>query len=191
MGDLLYRAATELVFDDDGGEVTGKVVPFDEPAAVVDIHPDTGVEGPFTEVFRRGAFTNLIAGLTKRGWTGGVTLNFDHNPDRDIGYATELTERDDGLWGRFGLYDSGDLRKTKSKLATSHRGLSVAFRPLRNRVVGDLVERVRVHIDHVAATPTAAYASATVAAVRHDPDPGDFDLDTPRLDQARLWFPTP
>lgn len=187
MAELFYRAASQLGFDDDGGEVTGRIVPFDEPATVVDVHPDTGKEGPFREVFRRGAFANLIAGLSKRGWTGGVTLNFDHDPSLDIGYAAELEERDDGLWGRFGLYDSGDLRKTKSKLATSHRGLSVAFRPIRNRTVDDLVERIRVHVDHVAATPTAAYASAGVAAVRHD-DLIDFTVATPRLDEARSWF---
>jgi hypothetical protein len=44
------------------------------------------------------------------------------------------------------------------------------------------VERLRVHVAHVAATPTPAYAGAMVASVRSE----DFDFDDGPVERPRL-----
>ena len=179
---LFLRSSTLEVGD--AGEVTGRIAPFDVEAVVTDRHPDTGQVTKFREVFRRGAFRKMIDGLSARGWTNAVAFNLDHKSDlsHNIGYAIEVEERSDGAWGRFGLYDSNDLPKVKAMLRSSHRGLSVGFLDKKHRSVGDLVERLVVHLDHVAATPAAAYEDALVASVRHSED---LTVPTPRLERAR------
>ncbi len=55
----------------------------------------------------------------------------------------------------------------------------------KHRTTGDLVERLVAHVEHVAATPTAAYAGAMIASVRSE-DLCDLpDLPTPLLDKYR------
>jgi hypothetical protein len=190
MSELFLRAADlELA---DSGEVTGRLVPFDIEQEVIDLHPDTGEVQRFIEVFRRGSFLRMIEGLKSRGWTKAVTLNLDHRSDLDgtIGYATHIEERKDGAWASFGLYESLNLDKIKSMLRTSHTGMSVGFIDKAHKSTGSMVERLRVHVAHVAATPTPAYAGAVVASVRSE----DFDFEDgppalavarPRIDELK------
>ncbi len=186
MNDLYTRAAAlEL---SDGGTVIGRIAPFDQIVTVKDRHPDTGETTSFREVFRRGAFAKMINGLAARGWTKAVTLNIDHRSGvtDTIGYATEIVERADGAWATFSLYDGDpNLEKIKDMLRTSHDGMSVGFRDLKHRTVGDLVERLAAHIDHVAVTATPAYPGAAVALVRADDLADLSELPTPRLDALR------
>lgn len=185
MSELYLRTATLEM--DDAGTVTGRIAPFNEITTVTDRHPDTGERSRFREVFRPGAFAKMITGLASRGWTGAVSLNLDHRRDVDstIGYATHIEERADGAWATFALYDNANLEKIKSMLRTSHRGLSVGFLDQKHRVVGDLVERLVAHVDHVAATPIAAYEGGMVASVRADALADLPDLPTPLLDKYR------
>ena len=188
MSEVFLRAA-ELELGD-SGEVTGRLVPFDIETEVIDVHPDSGKIERFVEVFRQGSFIRMIEGMASRGWTKAISLNLDHRSDLDgtIGYATHVEERSDGPWARFGLYESINLDKIKSMLRTSHTGMSVAFLDKAHRTRGDVVERLRVHVAHVAVTPTPAYAGAMVASVRSE----DFDFEDeidplarPRLDSLK------
>ncbi len=186
MTDLFLRTVTLKLGD--AGQVTGRIAPFDEVVTVTDAHPDTGEVGRFREVFRHGAFQRMIHGLAARGWTGAVSLNIDHRGgvSDTIGYATAIEERADGAWATFALYD-GDpqLDKIKSMLRTSHSGMSVGFKDLKHRVVDGVVERLSVHLDHVAVTPTPAYGGAGIASVRTDELANLPDLPTPLLDAAK------
>ncbi len=184
----LFLRSTELELSDDN-TVTGRIAPFDEVTEVLDTHPDTGKVSRFKEVMRRGAFQKMIAGLSARGWTGAVSLNLDHKQDvsNTIGYAVEIEERSDGAWGVFKLYEDGSTEKVKSMMRTSHKGMSVGFRPVKHHTDSSgLVERLMVHIDHVAVTPTPQYAGAGVASVRTADIYTDLnnsqDLETPNLD---------
>lgn len=183
----VFTRSSELELTD-AGTVEGRIVPYDVESTVLDVHPDTGEVTRFREVFRPGVFTAMIQGLTARGWTAAISLNLDHNGDlgHTIGYASVIEERDGGAWGTFRLHDDPTLAKVKSMLRSSHRGMSVGFRNQKHRTVDGLVERVRAHIDHVAATPTPAYAGAMVMTVRADMS--DLEVPTPHVDELRQYL---
>lgn len=181
------RTSGDLALNGDD-QVEGRIVPFDVPATVTAPHPDTGDVTRFTEVFRRGSLAAMIQGLTARGWTGAVSLNLDHRsgvPDL-IGYATVIEEHDDGAYGTFQLHVDDQLQKIKSMLNSSHRGLSIGFVDKRHRTDPDgVVEWRRIHLDHVAATPTPAHAGAAVTAVRSS---DSLDDPTPHVDELRDYL---
>jgi hypothetical protein len=173
----LYRADLAV---DDAGTVTGRVVPYESPAHVVD------VEGDYDEVFTGVSFAGMLQGFARApNRVRAVGLDLDHRPELDhrIGYATALESSDDGLYGTFALYGGADTPKVRSMLSSSHTGLSIDFgaRHTRTRPDGTR-ERLGVHLFRVAATPTPIYAGAEILAVRADDEPGD--IVTPRLDAS-------
>ncbi len=184
MSKEIFLRAADLHLEEN--RVVGRMVPYDEPATIrSDVSPVTGKREPFREVFRRHSLLGMIQGLRDRGSFAAISLNLDHEREamQQIGYASDIEERDDGAWGVFNLYE-GDIQidKIKNMLRTSHDGMSVGFKSMRSRITGDLVEHLAVHVDHVAATPLPAYAGAGIVDVRED---GTLDLQTPRLDALR------
>jgi hypothetical protein len=73
-------------------------------------------------------------------------------------------------------------------LRESHNGLSIAFHDTRPpKIIDDVVARVQVHIGHVAATPSPAYANAGITAMR-DAAPELVLAGTPKLDDVSEWL---
>lgn len=148
---------------DDGRSMLGRIVPFEEPAIVVE-------QGErFEEEFLPGCMTRMCQIAARRGNAGWISLNLDHDETMDarIGYATGLEQRDDGGWAEFRLYPGNQLEKVRSMLTESHRGLSVMFDDIAEpRVTAGRRSRVQISVRHVAATPVPIYSGARVALVR-------------------------
>jgi HK97 family phage prohead protease len=135
----------------------------------------------------------MVQGFIARGGDASkrsncfVPLLIDHrdNFDSMIGQAVELDDRDDGAYATFRLYDDDRMTKIRSVLSESHTGLSVMFRDTRPpKIVDGIVSRVQVHIAHVAATATPAYANAGIESIRST-EPIE---DMPRLQSVREWL---
>ena len=175
----LYRA--ELAVDDATGTVAGRVVPYDEPAHVVD-H-----DGEYDEVFSATSFAGMLQGFARApNRIRAIAFDLDHRPELDhrIGFATAVESVDDGLHATFALYAGGQLPQVRSMLATSHTGLSIDFgaRTTRQRADG-VREYLGVHLFGVAATPEPVYPSAQILALRHAAaDPAE--AETPRLEAS-------
>lgn len=143
----------------DGRTVYGRVVPYGEVIEFVDPYDNDRLK---RERFVRGALARQAEAWHR------VTLTFEHHAGfRDtIGYGRSLQELDDGAWATFRLYES-DASKAREALTTSHRGLSLEFLSLADRLAGDgVIDRTRVHVQRVAAVPDSAYMGAGIVAVR-------------------------
>lgn len=183
---------------DDGRCVEGRIVPYEEPATIVEIDKRTQELIEYREVFSNVSLSKMLAGAHARGNDFRfVRLNLDHRHsfDHRIGFATMIESRDDGAHASFRLYRSSDLDKVQSMLTESHRGLSIEFVSTRSRKRGDgAIERLGVHIGEVAATPSPNYAGAAITAMREgglDALTGDaFTGGTPDLDEVRAWLAT-
>ena len=144
--------------DGDGRTIHALCVPYNQPTQVNDGH------GPYTEVFRKGAFSRAV-NVPNRVW-----LNFEHHPgfSNVIGNGVEFEERDDGLYGQLEVDMSAEgdkaLRFVNKRVLT---GMSVEFKPMtRDKPVNGVVERRNVHLDAVALCRVGAYKDAQVLAVR-------------------------
>ncbi len=188
----------QLSLRDDGRTVEGKILPYNEPAQVVDIHPVTGQRQRFIEVHLPRAIARQLQliGDVLRGRPNYIRLNLDHGEDlpRQIGFARSLSEADDGAYATFGLYDRPDLPLIQSMLRESHDGLSVEFADHGSYVEGDTVYRRSIEIRAVAATPLNTFPTAKVLALREDSGddpPPEYELPpvaTPQLDHYRQIF---
>lgn len=150
---------------DDGRSVLGRIVPFNEPAVVI----DRGER--FREQFLPGSLTRMCQVIAKRGNAGWVSLNLDHDEgfDARIGYARMIEQRDDGGWADFKLYRGPQLDKVRSMLEESHTGLSVMFDDIAPpKVLDGIRSRVQVVISHVAATAFPVYRGAKITAMRDE-----------------------
>jgi len=143
----------------DGRTIVGLCAPYDRVATVSDGGP------PYQEVIRAGAFRRSTKAPHR------TLLNYEHRTDLGnvIGPATELVERDDGLYGTFrvlpGALGDHALEVIRSGACT---GLSVsaALHPQGSRVVDGIVERNLLILAHVAVTASPAYDGAEVIALR-------------------------
>jgi len=173
----------------DGRTVEGRIVPYNQTAIVRERNNRTGELEEYREQFLYGSCAAMCQSAARRGNAGWIMLLIDHEPNdfsAKAGYAKELREEKDGAYATFRLYESRDLDKTVSMLRESHTGLSVNF---ADRVPPDIrdgvISRRQVHIDHVAATPTPAYAGALITNMR------EIDIisaDTPHLDAVKQWL---
>ena len=180
---LLYRAF-ELTLEPglgDGRTVEGLIVPFGQIADVVDR------EGrPYREIIEPGAFSKAVKAPNR------VDLRVGHT-DRYgdvIGFARHLEEREDGLYGEFQVYES-EAPKAMEMLHYARRSLSIGFLPLQNRRVGNVVHRMLVRLDHVAAVAEGAYSAAKILAFRseNDHDSGQYERELPaELEPAEVEF---
>lgn len=168
----------------DGQTLVLACVPFDREAVV-----DDG-DGPYREVFRRGAFEHLARAANR------TELRYLHgrDPSGVLGFASALAERGDYLEGTFRVAPSASGDQILALVRDEQlRGVSVGFsegaHPGDNRrTEGEvpLVERLRVRqLPHVALVPAGAYSDARVLAVREASDP-DL-LESARVRARHEW----
>lgn len=181
----------ELRSDSDGRTVEGRIVPYDEVVTIRDRHPLTGEMVEFNEQFLHGSCKAMEQACEQRRNASFIAYLIDHE-ERDfgskIGYAQWIKDAKDGGYASFRLYPGRDLEKVQAMLRESHKGLSVKFRDTRPpKLIDNVVSRVQVHIDHVAATPLPAYRNAKVLAMRDDEQTA-IEYGTPKLDELDSWF---
>jgi Escherichia/Staphylococcus phage prohead protease len=145
-----------------GRDVYGRVVPYGSTAEVADETP-AGVR-VYREQFELGAFSRAGKAPNRVAFTHehGETL-----PDQ-LGHATELLERADGLYGTFRV-TAGPLGDHALQLVRDGdlRGLSVLARTLgESKRRGGVVIRTACHLIAVGLTRKPSYTGAEVLAVR-------------------------
>lgn len=161
------RAFEDAGLDMKDGRLTGRLVPYDTPALVLDTLPNGKVD-IYDEGFRKGAFDRLL--VDPRGNAGRI--EFKHRHDGGLGYlgpGIDLHEGDDGMYGTFQIVRS--LRDDVADLlAAGHRGLSVEFRARPGGTVEEDGVRWRtdVLLTGVALEWRGAYSEAEVVAVRSE-----------------------
>jgi HK97 family phage prohead protease len=154
----LAHADLSIRSDGDGRTVHGLAVPFDREATV-----DDGF-GPYSEVFRRGAFARTInAGVNR------VKLLGNHDRRKfPLGAATMLREDTAGLLGEFRV---SKTREGDDALELVRDGafdsFSVSFTPVKERKTGkSMIERLEVKLREVSLVAFPAYEGAAIAGVR-------------------------
>jgi phage head maturation protease len=191
MSDTFIRSV-DFSLRDDGRTLTGRIVPYNEVADIAEIDNE-GNLARYREQFLPHSLAAMVQGFIARGGDASkrsncfVPLLIDHrdNFDSMIGQAVELTDADDGAYATFRLYDDDRMTKIRSVLSESHTGLSVMFRDTRPpKMVNGIVSRVQVHIAHVAATATPAYATAGIDSIRST----EPVYETPRLQSVKEWL---
>lgn len=149
--------------DFDGRTLSGRLVPYNEVADVLDVID--GRLDRYREGFRFGAFgkqaTTVEPGNLRR-------VGLHHTHERGLGYLGSLTglhDAPDGLHGSFTL-----LRSRAPDVADlvdqGIRGLSIEFHALKTVDEAGVRWRTRAHLSGVALEPSGAYESAQVLALR-------------------------
>jgi HK97 family phage prohead protease len=175
-------------------QLTGRLVPYNEVADVLDVLSD-GQTDIYREGFRAGAFSPQ-ANITEKGVLSRIGLV--HRHEGGLGYLgpfVALRETDDGLYGDATILRSkaGDV---EDLLDEGVGELSVEFRlPRANHteVDGEGVRwRTRAHLDQVALEPRGAYRSAQVLAFRahheHEHEQHEHDrIEAEIMDRRRRW----
>ena len=178
--------------DNDGRTVEGRIVPYMEPADIVERDTDTGGWKEYKEQFLPRSCLAMSQVIHRRGNGAFIAFLMDHEEhdfDAKIGYAANLEDREDGGWATFRLYQSRDIEKVTCMLNESHRGLSINFADVKPpKMIDGVVSHVQVHIDHVAATPTPCYAGAGIRGIRAIDDTSLMVPPTPNLDQVMQWL---
>jgi HK97 family phage prohead protease len=153
-------------------QLTGRLVPYNEPTDVLDQLPG-GELDIYREGFRPGAF-GPQANITEKGVLSKISLI--HRHEGGLGYLgpfTALREAPDGLYGTVNVLRSR-ASDVEDLLAEGVDELSVEFRlPRANHteVDGDGIRwRTRAHLDQVALEPKGAYSQARVLAYRAQVD---------------------
>lgn len=188
-----WAGELELRGDDPAGRtVYGRLFPFDEWAEIYE-PDDAGTMQHYEESFLPDCTLALRQRVERRmaGVPAFLKLKLGHDDDleREIGAGMSLTERSDGAYAAFRLYDGPHLPKVRSMLSEAYKGLSVEFSDIRPPIVaaaGALprVQRRQINIFAVAAVPAPAYVSAGILAMRSADDAAGGD--TPNLDRARV-----
>lgn len=162
----------------DGRTLEALCVPYGVRAEVAD--PPTFE--PYMEEFLPGSFK----GATKA--PNRVLLDFEHQTSigNVLGHGVELEERTDGLYGKFRVTEHADGDKAlgliRDKVLT---GMSVMFKPLRSQRAGDVVQRLKAHLDRVSLCRVGAYPQAQVLAVRAKPLPRAEPLDAELVEKLK------
>lgn len=138
----------------------GLCVPYNSPATV----SDDGGKTTYREMFAPGAFGRQL-GAARR-----VSLKYRHGGGvlDTVGAATQLEERDDGLFGIFRVFDGivGDQALTLVDEGVLG-GLSIGGIPVRStRTADGTVVRQRVHLNEISLCEEPAYAGAVLSVRR-------------------------
>lgn len=164
-----YTLDLEIREDGNGGRtIYGIAVPYDK---------EQRVAGNTTEVFRRGAFADIIKAAHR------VKLLRNHDSKNPIGRATLLRETDEGLYAEFKV---SRTREGDDALELVKDGaldqLSIGFMPIKNRKRDDgVIERLKAHLAEVSLVTFGAYGDyAMVNGVRTN-----TIGETPRLNAAK------
>lgn len=143
----------------DGRTLEARLVPYNEVATV-----DDGA-GAYQEMFLPGAFNAQMRAAHRIK----AFLNFRHGQtlQDQIGHATRIEDRDDGLHGELRVLENADGDKALQLLAAGMLDrLSIEFQPVRQKVVGGVLQRISARLLGVALVPEGAYMGAEVLAVR-------------------------
>lgn len=152
----------------DGRTIYGMAVPYDV---------EQRINGNLTEVFRKGAFADVVRAPFR------VKLLRGHDAKgMPIGRATLLRETDKGLYAemRVSQTAAGDEVLELIKDGALDQ-LSIGFAPLKNRKRDDgVIERLKAHLAEISLVTFGAYGDlASVAGMR------DHESNAPRLTHAR------
>jgi HK97 family phage prohead protease len=151
--DLMLRAGG------DGRTLVGRAVPYGQ---TIDI--DTGRERFLPGAFNRQIESNQVASIKLHATHEGRRTDFA------VGKTLSLEDRQDGLHGTWGLYETPRGDEALYMVRTGEvTGLSVGFKAVAGgtRLAPDgTLERAAVHLDHVALTTEPAYSEAKVLAIR-------------------------
>jgi HK97 family phage prohead protease len=149
----------------DGRTLDVRVVPYGTPAVVAD-PPDFT---PYREAFLPGAFARQLSTPGRdRVW-----MNVEHEQGfrGAIGRSLTFKDREDGLYGSFGVLENADGDKALSLIRDGFlTGLSLEFRAVSSRRLSGVVQRVRAQLNAVSLCRFPAYESATVLAMREEPE---------------------
>lgn len=169
---------SELVLDDDGRTVEGRMVPYNVVQHIRDVH------GEYDEVITPVGMAPMFQGFRanpRAVRSVEFQLTHSENLERLIGCGEEMRDEPEGPYVRFRLYERDDINFVRSVLRESHDGLSIDYgcRVRRTRPDG-VIEPLGIHVFAVAATPTPTYATARIMAMRERPEPPP--PPTPALD---------
>lgn len=167
MAELVYRSyMAEFEANEHKRIIEGRAVPYGVSELVADADSPGA---PYNEMWVHRAFEQQVN--TPRT-IGRVKFTYNHEDGLDswIGKTLDLTERADGLYGRWRVDETkaGDtvLYKVLDEQLT---GLSIGAIPLENVTLGSMVKRVRARLDHVSLVSEPAFEDAKVLAVRSKP----------------------
>jgi HK97 family phage prohead protease len=152
----------EITADSDGRTVDVRIVPYGVKAMV----SDGGA--PYYETWLPGVFEKQMNAANRVK----VLLNFEHEQGLRgvVGHGVSLEDHPEGPQGTFRVHANADgdkaLELINEGLLT---GISLEAIPLKSRRVGDVVERIRAHLDKVAFCRFPAFEQAQVLAVREAP----------------------
>jgi HK97 family phage prohead protease len=187
-----FIRSADFELRDDGRTLSGRIVPYNEVANIVELDEETQSLVRYQETFLPHSLAAMAQGFAARGgkFANGqfIPLLIDHNDNFDnmIGHATELRDEDDGAYASFRLYDDSRITKIRSVLTESHKGLSISFRDVRKpKIIDGIVQRVQVFVAHVAATPSPAYSNAGILALRSSEE---TEPVTPLLNGVKEWL---
>jgi HK97 family phage prohead protease len=161
---LLREFPAEITADGDGRTIDLRIVPYNTPAQVA----DPPHFRPYQESWLPGVFERQMNAVNRVK----VLLNFEHEAGLRgvVGHGVSLQDHQDGPQGTFRVHANSDgdkaLELVREGLLT---GISMEAIPLSSRRVGDVVERVRAHLDKVALCRFPAFEKAEVLAVREAP----------------------
>jgi uncharacterized protein len=162
---LLVRSFELQLDSDNGRTIEARIVPYNVPTTVADDPRHGGSGVPYTETWLPGAFEAQVraSGRPK------VLLNFEHEPGLRgiVGHALELRDERDGLHGSFSVHANSDGEKALHLIRENVlTGLSLEALPLRTVKRGNVIERVKAHLDKVSLCRIPAFATAQVLAIR-------------------------
>ena len=144
-----------------GRTLEAVLAPYNTPATVADPPHYT----PYRESFRRGCF---YIDADSAGQPQNI-VNFEHQKGvtNVVGHALSLIDRPDALHATLALHDTqGGSTALELVQPGVLRKVSIEFRPLESKLVGDVLERVRVRLGDIALCRRPAYASAKVTSIR-------------------------
>jgi len=162
--EILYRATELLRASTTGREIFGTILPYNE---TVEIREFGTV---YRERFQAGSFSRS---LRERGDKIRLFTQHDSTRKLPVGKAVELTEHPDSLRAAFAIAATRDgddiLELVRSGTVDS---FSVGFKPLKQRMDGNVLVRTECALIEVSLVGIPAYEGATVAGIRqaqHNP----------------------
>jgi HK97 family phage prohead protease len=167
MTDTLYRSVATTLERTDRRTLEGLFMPWNVPAAVIDIDPVTGAPDRYREGFRSGAFDRQVTS-PEPGVVRRIVLRDQHHDGLGkLGHVVALRNEDAGLHGVVSLLPSR-VADVDALLDDEVTGLSCEFHPLGRpeRDVEGTVWRTRAHLVAVALEAQPAYDGARVLAMR-------------------------
>jgi len=158
------EVSVRIAEDGDGRTLVSRLVPYNVVAQVND------GAGPYKERFLPGAFN----AQTRAAHRIKAFLNFRHRQGLgdQIGHATRIEDRQDGLHGELRVLENPDGDKALQLVRAGVLDkLSIEFEAMKSKVNDGIVERVSARLIGVALVPEGAYPGAEVISVREVVEP--------------------